>query len=291
MSQVGVFSDNASGTIDIVTITGNTGGAVGPDAAGNINVLGTGSITIAGTPGTNTETVQLTGLTNHSLLVGAGTATITNLGVATNGQLAIGSTGANPVLAAPTNGSNISWSTGAGSLTANLSGTTNHTIQIGNAGGSLTSLGVATNGQIAIGSTGADPVLATITAGANSSVTNASGSITIKSIPRVSSAASISSPLAVNTNNFDMYVSTAQSTDFTVSADSGTPSDGQKLIFRFLDNGSPRAITWTAGSSGAYQAVGITLPTTTTASKILYVGFIYDANASRWDGVSTVVQA
>jgi hypothetical protein len=60
----------------ITTITGNTGGAEVP-LAGNFNILGIGSITVAGSA--NTETVQLTGLTNHNVLVGAGTATITNV--------------------------------------------------------------------------------------------------------------------------------------------------------------------------------------------------------------------
>ncbi len=60
----------------ISTITGNSGGAQSP-TAGNFNILGTGSITVAGTAAT--ETVQLTGLTNHNMLVGAGTATITNV--------------------------------------------------------------------------------------------------------------------------------------------------------------------------------------------------------------------
>lgn len=115
MSQYYVNSES-SGTVDVQTLTGNSGGAV-PPTAGNINTLGTGSITIVGSPGTSTLTTQLTGLTNHSLLVGAGTATITNLGVATNGQLPIGSTGADPVLAALTAGSNISITNGAGSIT------------------------------------------------------------------------------------------------------------------------------------------------------------------------------
>ena len=66
---------SASGAI--TTITGNSGGAESP-SAGNFNIVGTGSITIAGSA--NTETVQLTGLTNHAVLVGAGTATITKVG-------------------------------------------------------------------------------------------------------------------------------------------------------------------------------------------------------------------
>lgn len=60
----------------IISITGNSGGAEVP-SAGNFNILGNGSITVAGSA--NTETIQLTGLTNHNVLVGAGTATITNV--------------------------------------------------------------------------------------------------------------------------------------------------------------------------------------------------------------------
>jgi len=57
------------------TLTGNSGGAVGP-TAGNINTVGTGSITIAGNPGTSTLTTQLTGLTQYNVLVGQGSTTI-----------------------------------------------------------------------------------------------------------------------------------------------------------------------------------------------------------------------
>lgn len=100
----------------VATLTGNSGGAV-PPTGNNINTVGTGSITVVGNPGTSTLTAQLTGLTNHSLLVGAGTATITNLGVATNGQLPIGSSGADPVLSTLTAGDGITITNGAGSIT------------------------------------------------------------------------------------------------------------------------------------------------------------------------------
>lgn len=63
-------------TGSVSTLTGNSGGAISP-TAGNINTLGTGSITIAGAG--STLTTQLTGLTNHNVLIGAGTATITNV--------------------------------------------------------------------------------------------------------------------------------------------------------------------------------------------------------------------
>src|SRR5260221_385743 len=75
----------ASTTGVLKTLTGNSGGAISP-TANNINTLGTGSITIAGSG--STLTTQLTGLTNPAVLFGAGTATITNVGpTSTTGQV------------------------------------------------------------------------------------------------------------------------------------------------------------------------------------------------------------
>jgi hypothetical protein len=79
-------------------------------------------------------------------------------------------------------GNNITTTgTGPNTIGFSLTGTTNHCIQIGNATGSLTSLAAATNGQIPIGSTLLDPVMATITATANTNITiiDGPGSITI----------------------------------------------------------------------------------------------------------------
>lgn len=60
----------------VTSFSPNSGGAQVP-LFGSFNILGTGSITTVGS--TNTETIQLTGLTNHNVLVGAGTATITKV--------------------------------------------------------------------------------------------------------------------------------------------------------------------------------------------------------------------
>lgn len=78
----------------ITTLTGNSGGAISP-TAGNINTLGTGSITIVGSG--STLTTQLTGLTNHAVLVGAGTATITSVGPSgSTGQILQNNASADP---------------------------------------------------------------------------------------------------------------------------------------------------------------------------------------------------
>lgn len=63
MSQAGSFTPSSlpPGTV-VETLTGNTGGAVGPNGADNINVIGDGtSITVSGNPLTNTLTISAIG--------------------------------------------------------------------------------------------------------------------------------------------------------------------------------------------------------------------------------------
>ena len=75
----------SGGTTVGKTITGDSGGALSP-TAGNWNLLGSGSITTSGAA--STLTTQLTGLTNHAVLIGAGTSTITKVGpVASTGNV------------------------------------------------------------------------------------------------------------------------------------------------------------------------------------------------------------
>jgi hypothetical protein len=81
--------------------------------------------------------------------------------------------------------------TGATTLSAN-------SLILGNGGSALSSLGAATDGQIPIGRTGLAPILSTITAGSNITITNASGSITIGAT--VSTASS-----AFNLGSFNIY--------------------------------------------------------------------------------------
>jgi len=106
----------------VETLTGNSGGAVGATAF-NINTVGGNNITVVGNPGTSTLTASVTGTTNHSLLLGNASGSLSNLGVAANGQLPIGSGGADPVLATITAGNGISVTNGAGSITIAATGT------------------------------------------------------------------------------------------------------------------------------------------------------------------------
>jgi hypothetical protein len=104
--------------------------------------------------------------------------------------------------------------------------------------------------------------------------------------PRILSVASDTSPFTWNSSQYDMYVITAQAEALTMNADSGTPFNGQRVLIRIKDDATPRALTWTTGSSKAFRAIGFTLPTTTVASKELYVGCIYNSTADRWDVIA-----
>jgi hypothetical protein len=87
--------------------------------------------------------------------------------------------------------------------------------------------------------------------------------------------------------NYDQYVITALAVPLTVNADSNiAPSDGQKIMFRFKDSGTARALTWTVAGTNSFRVVGTTLPTTTVANKLVYVGCIYNAASSLWDVVA-----
>lgn len=62
MSQAGItnIAGGGGGGSPILTLTGNTGGAV-PPTANNVNIVGTGSVSVAGNPGTSTLTISVAG--------------------------------------------------------------------------------------------------------------------------------------------------------------------------------------------------------------------------------------
>jgi hypothetical protein len=103
---------------------------------------------------------------------------------------------------------------------------------------------------------------------------------------RINSLTSTTSPWAWNSDSYDQQCLTALANGLVISADAGTPTDGQKTIFRIKDNGTSRAVMWTTGTSKSFRAVGVVLPTNTVPTKTVYVGCIYNANAVRWDAVA-----
>ena len=91
----------------------------------------------------------------------------------------------------------------------------------------------------------------------------------------------------INSDQQTDAVLTAMAVATTIASPTGTPVQSQNLVFRFKDDGTARAITWNA----IFRAIGITLPTTTTASKLLYVGCKYNSTDTKWDVVSVQEEA
>lgn len=108
--------------------------------------------------------------------------------------------------------------------------------------------------------------------------------------PRSVNASATSGTITPDGNTTDIYVAEGLTSGITINTPSGTPVNGQKLLIRLKDDGTGRSITWTT-TSGAFRAVGITLPTTTVATKTSYVGCVYNSADSFWDAIAVVTQA
>jgi len=108
-------------------------------------------------------------------------------------------------------------------------------------------------------------------------------SITRKNIVKpIVNSTTTTATLTPNIDEYEQEVVTDLASALTIAAPTGTPSTGMKLVIRITDDGTNRALTWNV----IYRAIGITLPSTTTANKILYIGCIYDEAGSKWDAVA-----
>ena len=96
--------------------------------------------------------------------------------------------------------------------------------------------------------------------------------------PRVGSTASSATP-TINTDNYDIYRLTAQTTDITSFTTNltGSPVHGQKLIIEITGTAA-RAITWGA----SFEASTVALPLTTVTTAMLQVGFMYNSATPAW---------
>ena len=126
----------------------------------------------------------------------------------------------------------------------------------------------------------------------NQATTNGVETLTNKRITqRCNAQTTTASPFAWNSDSYDQQSFSALANALTINADAGTPTDGQRAVFRIKDNGTARALTWTTGVSKGFRAVGATLPTTTVINKTVYVGCIYNIADSRWDAVAVAQEA
>lgn len=103
---------------------------------------------------------------------------------------------------------------------------------------------------------------------------------------RVVASTTNTTPVVINADTTDLatLVYTSAGT-VVISAPTGTPVNGQKLLFR-MQATSANSLTWNAIFAGAAT---LTLPTAATGtSKYDYMGFIYNSTASKWQLVAKV---
>ncbi len=156
-------------------------------------------------------------------------------------------------------GSNINTVGGGSTLTVNVSGTTNNSLQLGNVGGSLTSLGAATNGQIPIGNTGNPPTLATITPGSGITISSGAGTISVSSSAGGMAKSDITTSQTLIKNTIYFVSSGALSLALPTTA-SSTLGDVVEVL---LNGGTSWTIT---EDTGGRVRLGTTLSTVTTGT-------------------------
>lgn len=93
--------------------------------------------------------------------------------------------------------------------------------------------------------------------------------------------------IVANSDAVNQYNVTALNVSASIDPPSGTPANGQKLIFRIKDNGVSQALTWNA----IFRPIGITLPTSTAPGKTMYIGCVYNSDDAYWDAVAFSLQA
>jgi hypothetical protein len=111
--------------------------------------------------------------------------------------------------------------------------------------------------------------------------------LTNKRVPPRVVTTTTTATLTPNLASGDVFLITNQSGALTIAAPTGTPLEGERIIIRYRDNGTTRAITWNA----TYTGIGVILPTATVPSKTTYVGCLYNSNLNRWDVTAITTQA
>ncbi len=191
----------------------------------------------------------------------------------------------------PTSGSAIQKANGAGGLTAASSGTdyapatSGTAILKGNGSGAFslavsgTDYAPATSGSAILKGNGSGG-FSSATAGTDYTSPSSTETQTNKrKQPRVNSQASTAT-LTPEIDTYDVFRLSAQAAALTIANHvTSTPADGEQMRISILDNGTARAISF--GTNYVARG-GVALPTTTTISKLMTLGFEWYGHLSKW---------
>ena len=219
------FSESGVPTI-ATTYNADTGSAT--PSANAITLAGSGSIATSGSGAT--VTTSLTGLTNHAVLVGAGTSTITKVGpTATSGQvLQSQGSSADPAFStaaypSTTTVNQILYSSATNTV-AGLATANNGVLTTGATGVPVITA-LSSNGSLIIGSGSGAPAAGTLTAGTGISITNGANSITITATGAGFPWSEVSGSVNASVNNGYFVTGTCTSTL------PGSPSSGDTIKY------------------------------------------------------------
>lgn len=98
---------------------------------------------------------------------------------------------------------------------------------------------------------------------------------------RIASTTTASAPTP-NVDTTDLYILTALNSNLTLGAPTGTPTEGQSLLVRIKADSSAHTLSYNA----MFRGIGVTLPTSISASQLIYLKFFYNNAETKWDCLS-----
>ena len=96
-----------------------------------------------------------------------------------------------------------------------------------------------------------------------------------------------SASITPDASNTDILAITALAENATFNLPVGSPANGQGMLIRIKDNGTPRTLSW----NGVYRPIGLTMPTATVGSKTFYIALRYNGQDNKWDVLSVAREA
>lgn len=105
------------------------------------------------------------------------------------------------------------------------------------------------------------------------------GDVTIKLAAPSPQTVTSASTVTADADADDFVIITAQAAALTLANPTGSPVQGQMIIYRIKDNGTARGISY----GTKFRSFGAAKPGTTSVSKTLYIPTIYNSTDDKWD--------